>query len=392
MDGRMQELIACPKFKKLCSHCGRYFPADLAVCVHDMHMLVTTEWDRGGDELELWLSHSRFYGQKHCLRCHQHFKKGTTETTCPNDGSKLERCIPVEVDGPILEDRFQLKSFIGNGRMSRVYYALEVGTGAPRVVKFLRPDLTSDERTVIRYLKVAKAASELQHPNVVRTYSAEVTDNGAPYVVTQYLTGSSIRDELQKRNRFDPITALNIFIDLARGLQYAHAHKVIHTNLTPSNVYVLQKDERASGMIVDFGAAERLFRGMEWATGPDKSKAETTNVYGDPLGICPEFCTGSRANTRSDIYQLGCCLYEALNGRPPFLRDRTLATIMAHTKDKPDEFEPDINDTLKTVILECLQKNPDERFQSATELRFVLEECRKELLKTPVQSAQESVL
>lgn len=388
----MPQNIACPKFKKLCSHCGRYYPADLAVCVHDMHMLVTTEWDEGSDDLELWLYHSRFFGQKHCLRCHTHYKKGN-EKTCPSDGNKLERCIPDEADGPILEDRYQLKSFIGNGRMSRVYYALEVETGAPRVVKFLRSDLTSDDRTVIRYLKVAKSAIELQQPNIVRTYSADVTDNGAPYVVTQYITGSSIRDELSKRNRFDPLTALHIFIDVARGLQYAHASKVIHTNLTPSNVYVLQKDERASGMIVDFGAAERLFRGMEWAGGVNNEHAETTNVYGDPMGICPEFCTGSRASVRSDIYQLGCCLYEALNGRPPFARDKTLATIMAHVKDKPDEFEPDIIDTLKSVILECLQKNPEERFQTATELRFVLEECRKELLpKKRVSNTQESVL
>ncbi len=381
---------ACPKFKKLCSHCGRYYPAELAVCVQDMHMLVTTEWDRGGDELETWLAQSRFYGQKHCLRCHKHYPKGL-ESTCPDDGSRLEKCIAVEEDGPILEDRYQLKGFIGNGRMSRVYYALEVATGAPRVVKFLRPDLTSDERTVIRYLKVAKAASELQHPNVVRTYSANVTDNGAPYVVTQYLNGQSIRDELQKRNRFDPLTALTIFIDLARGLQYAHANKVIHTNLTPSNVYVIQKEERSSAMIVDFGAAERLFRGMDWANG-ENSEAETANVYGDPLGICPEFCSGSRPSFRSDIYQFGCCLYESLNGRPPFVRDRTLATIMAHVNSQPDEFEPDICETLKTVTLECLQKNPDERFQSATELRFVLEECRKELLNEKKSVAPEETI
>ncbi len=350
-------------------------------------MLVTTEWERvHDDELESWLLQSRHYGQKHCLRCHKHFKKGL-DTTCPHDGSKLERCIQNEIDGPILEDKYQLKSFIGNGKMSRVYYALEVDTGAPRVVKFLRSDLSTDDRTVIRYLKVAKAASELQHPSIVRTYSANVTDGGAPYVVTQYLSGQSIKDELVKRNRFDPLTALNIFIDVARGLQYSHANKVIHTNLTPSNIYILQKDDRSSGMLVDFGAAERLFRSMgEWPSTGEKSTAETTNVYGDPMGICPEFCTGSRANNRSDIYQFGCSFYEALNGRPPFVRDRTLATIMAHVKDQPDEFEPDISETLRTVTLECLKKNPDERFQSATELRFVLEECRKELTQPAVET------
>jgi len=362
----------------------------MAVCIHDLHMLVTLDWDHDADEVEGWLARSKFFGSKHCLRCNRHFRK-MFESFCPDDGSVLEKCIQKETDGPILEGKYQLKSFIGNGRLSRVYYAIELETGAPRVVKFLRADLTTDQRTVSRYVKVSKTAMNLQHPNVVRTYAVGTTETGAPYVVTQYLAGQSLRDELMKRNRLDEVSTLNIFIDLARGLQYAHANNVMHTNLTPSNIYVIQKGERASAMLVDFGAAQRLFRGMDWGDkgakaeddDEDDADAGTSNVYGDPLGMCPEFCTGSRPSYQSDIYQVGCCLYEALNGRPPFLRNRVMATIMAHTKDPPDEFEPGICETLKTVTLECLKKSPEERFQSATELRYVLEECRKEISGSP---------
>jgi serine/threonine-protein kinase len=378
----MLDNTACPKFRKLCSHCGKFYPDDMAVCVQDMHMLVTIDWDNSTTELDSWLEKSKSFGSKHCLRCHKHYRK-IQESFCPEDGNVLERCIHDEPEGPILKDRFQLKSFIGNGNLSRVYYAIELDTGAPRVVKFLRADLASDEKTVSRYMKVAKAAIELQQPNIVRTYAAGKTESSTPYVVTQYIAGQSLKDELQKRNRLDPVSTLNIFIDLTRGLQYAHASNVVHSNLIPSNVYIIQKGERASAMIVDFGAAQRLFRTTDWSDGDSAGESETSNVYGDPQGICPEFCTGSRPSFQSDIYQVGCCLYESLNGRPPFLRNRPLATIMAHAKDEPDEFDAGVNEMLRTITLECLKKNPEERFQTATELRYVLEECRKELTRSP---------
>lgn len=346
-------------------------------------MLITIDWDEQSDELENWLTRSKFFGSKHCLRCNRHYRK-VMESFCPEDGSVLERCVHDEPEGPILDGRFQLKSYIGTGRLSRVFYAVEIETQAPRVVKFLKPSLAADEKTAARYYKVSKAAIELQHPNIVRTYAVGKTESGAPYVVTQYLAGQSLRDELLKRNKLDPASALNIFIDLARGLQYAHANHVMHTNLTPSNVYIIQKGERPSAMIVDFGVAQRLFRHTDWQSGDaTDDSAETTNVYGDPLGICPEFITGSRPSFQSDIYQVGCCLYESLNGRPPFSRNRTMATIMAHAKDAPDDFDSSVNDMMKSLTLECLKKNPEERFQTATELRYVLEECRNNLPGSP---------
>jgi len=356
----------------------------MAVCVQDMQMLITIDWDEQSDLLENWLARSKFFGSKHCLRCNRHYRK-VTESFCPEDGNVLERCVHDEPEGPILEKRFQLKSYVATGRLSRVCYAVDVETQAPRIVKFLKPGLSADEKTVARYLKASKAAIELQHPNIVRTYAAGKTESGAPYVVTQYLAGQSLRDELLKRNKLDPASALSIFIDLARGLQYAHANNVMHTNLTPSNVYIIQKGERPSAMIVDFGAAQRLFRHTDWkrVQVESESDADTENVYGDPLGICPEFITGSRPSFQSDIYQVGCCLYESLNGRPPFSRNRTMATIMAHARDQPDDFEPGVNDMMKSLTLECLKKNPEERFQTATELRYVLEECRKELTGSP---------
>ncbi len=347
-------------------------------------MLITMDWNYDSDELEAWLARSRFYGSKHCLRCSKHFKR-TLDPYCPDDGGQLERCIPVETDGPSLEGKYQLKSYIGHGKLSRVYYAMEIGSLTPRVVKFLRTDLAEDEKTVKRYLEVARAAMTLQHPNIVKTYSADVAERSTPYVVTQYLAGLSLREELLKRNKIDTLSALNIFIELVRGLQYAHAHDVIHTNLTPSNVYVIQKGMSDSAMIVDFGAAERLFRDVQWQG--EQTAAETTNVYGDPLGICPEFCVGKRPTFLSDIYQVGCCLYEALNGRPPFLRNNALATMMAHAKEEPDEFEPTVNETLKAITLACLNKRPEDRIQSATELRCVLEKSRKELAEIGQQLA-----
>src|SRR5262249_60319183 len=113
--------IACPRFRKLCVACGRYYPEDMAICLHDQNMLITVEWDFDSDELESWLVRSRFFGSKHCLRCNKHFRR-MHESFCPDDGNVLEKCTKEETDGPILEDRYQLKSFIGNGRLSRVYY------------------------------------------------------------------------------------------------------------------------------------------------------------------------------------------------------------------------------------------------------------------------------
>ncbi len=378
------ESTACPKFRKLCPNCGKYYPDDMAVCIHDRNMLITMDWNYDSDGLEAWLARSRFYGSKHCLRCSKHFKR-TLEPYCPDDGGQLERCMQVETEGPILEGKYRLKSYIGKGKLSQVYYAMEVASATPRIVKFLRPDLAQDEKTVKRYLEVARSAMALQHPNIIKTYSANIADGSTPYVVTQYLAGQSLRDELLKRSQLDTLSALNIFIELLRGLQYAHAHSVIHMNLTPSNIYIVQKGETDSAMIVDFGAAERLFRDVQWHG--EQAAAETTNVYGDPLGICPEFCTGKRPTFLSDIYQVGCCLYEALNGRPPFLRKNALATMMAHAKEEPDQFEPTVHEALKMITLACLKKRPEERFQSVTELRCVLEQSRSEFASLPQQFA-----
>ncbi len=368
----------CPKFNKLCPACAKTYPAEMAVCLKDCNMLVTLNWEYDQDELESWLMRSRFFATSHCLRCHRHFS-GTMLPTCPEDGGPIERCIDAEIDGPILEGRYQLKSFVGKGRLARVYCTYDLETGGPKTAKFLRPDLCEDEQTSQRYLNLGAQAMLLEHPNIARTYAAGLTANNTPYVVTQYLSGHSLAEELVKRGRIDALTAVKVFVDLLKGLEYAHGSGFMHTNITPSNIFIIQNNDQYSGVLVDFGAAERIFRALDWDE--SQMKGTRSDVYGNPNALCPEFSAGKKPTPASDIYQLGCCLYEALNGRPPFSRLGTMSTVMAHVKNQPDDFEvrAGLSETLKLVVLECLKKDPNDRFQSAGEMKAVLEEVLQEL-------------
>jgi serine/threonine-protein kinase len=128
-------------------------------------------------------------------------------------------------------------------------------------------------------------------------------------------------------------------------------------------------------MLVDFGIAERMFQDMEW----DKPSTDThtSSVYGSTSGFSPEFCGGTRASARSDIYQLGCCLYQALVGKPVFEADNVMSVIVKHLYEAPENLGDNspLPERLRKTVLKCLEKKPEDRFQTATELQNELEAC-----------------
>lgn len=371
----------CQFALKICPTCDRGYDRDMVLCPADKTMLLTPRFNMSsGNDLEDWLNQSPYIDSRHCAKCHKHFYKLDSER-CPHDNALLIPCNTSQKGkGPTLEDRYVLESFIGCGARSDVARAFDLETEEFVAIKFLNYHHFNDKKASDRFLKLSEGTSAMNHPNVMRVLSARATWYGRLYVVLQFVVGDSLRDTIGTL-KDDPANVVEIFIALCSGLAHAHALNIVHSNILPSNIYIASEDGRnPRPMLVDFGIAERMFQDMEW----DKPSTDThtASVYGSPSGFAPEFCNGTRPTARTDIYQLGCCLYEALVGKPVFEADNMMSIIVKHLYDAP-EFGKKcrLPERLRTTVLKCLEKKPEDRYQSATELQNELEACLPELVQ-----------
>lgn len=302
---------------------------------------------------------------EHCKRCFDEEK----HVVCPEDGTRLTP-YPVTIrEGPLLEDRFRLLGLLGKNYLFAVYLARDIEKSAPVVVKIMARTHYQDERTLSRILRMARQALCLRHPNIITRHSVNVTGEGHLYFVDEYLECRSLEHELRQKRFIELPSFLSMFRGIARALDHAHTNQAFHGALTCANLYLVDTDMKVG----NFGVAERLFRNLEW--NEPSSETRTANVYGEVESMCPEFARGQRPDALSDIYQLGCTMYQALTGQPPFTRTTAIATIMAHMEDSPDPMRcPQVMPAgLETIILSCLEKDRDKRCQTASELLARLE-------------------
>ncbi|HEY9778401.1 MAG TPA: serine/threonine-protein kinase [Planktothrix sp.] len=277
----------------------------------------------------------------------------------------------------IIDKRYQLLELIGEGGMGRVYKAKQMMTGRIVALKMLTADSVNDPMHLMRFQQEGKAACAIKHPNAVGVYEFGVTSDFVAYLVMEYVEGPTLADEIADHGPLAESFALQIFEHVADALECAHDNRVLHRDIKPSNI-VLVADRKVGrkAMILDFGIAK-----YEDEANANLHLTKTGEVFGTPLYMSPEQCQGTKTDARSDIYSLGCVMYEAVAGFPPFSGENFLQLVHRQVNDKPPPIDnrllrKPISTAFQSVIFKCLEKNPANRFKSMSELRAAIENAR----------------
>ena len=271
--------------------------------------------------------------------------------------------------------RYAIRSKIGEGGMGEVYRARDEKLNRDVAIKVLPAALSENADRLHRFEQEAQAAGTLNHPNILAVYDVG-THEGAPYVVSEMLEGETLR-ELFEQGAVSPRKAIQYSIQLTQGLAAAHEKGIVHRDLKPDNIFVC-KDDRVK--ILDFGLAKLM---QPPAENIPQTEVPTRKVHTDPgtvMGtvgyMSPEQVRGQAVDHRSDIFSFGAVLYEMLSGRRAFRRDSAIETLNAILKEDPAELastSPNVAPALERVVWHCLEKSPERRFQSASDIAFALE-------------------
>ncbi len=277
--------------------------------------------------------------------------------------------------GKVLGGRFQVIAPLGAGGMGRVYKAIQQPLNRTIALKVLNPnyDAEKDPGFERRFFLEASMTAKLRHPNTITVYDYGRTDDGIYFIAMEYIEGETLQHALHREGKLAWARALVIAAQIARSLREAHRLGLVHRDLKPANIMLLT--EGSSGDIVkvlDFGLVKNVL--PEEEKPPDSSdNIELTQagvLLGSPMYMAPEQ-TRSLADARSDIYSLGCVMYLAMVGRPPFTGTDALDILVKHMKEKPanpSSLVPEIPPEVSALVLKCLEKKPSHRFQNMDEL------------------------
>lgn len=265
--------------------------------------------------------------------------------------------------GQKINDRYQIIRTIGEGGMANVYLAYDTILDRNVAVKILRGDLANDEKFVRRFQREAISASSLNHPNIVEMYDVG-EDDGKYFIVMEYLEGQTLKSLIKKRGHLSLAEVIDIMLQLTSGIACAHDSYIIHRDIKPQNVLIL---EDGTVKITDFGIAMAL---------NSNELTQTNSVMGSVHYLPPEQANGSGATIKSDIYSLGILMYELLTGKLPFKGENAVEIAIKQMRDPiPSvcEFNPEIPQSVENVILKAAAKNPKNRYENALEMHEDLE-------------------
>ncbi|MGW1124283.1 protein kinase domain-containing protein [Streptomyces sp. NPDC002526] len=273
------------------------------------------------------------------------------------------------IGGVVGDGRYRLTHRLGRGGMAEVFAAEDVRLGRTVAVKLLRSDLAEDPVSKARFTREAQSVAGLNHHAVVAVYdSGEDTVAGqtVPYIVMELVEGRTIRDLLISAEAPPPEQALIIVSGVLEALAYSHQHGIVHRDIKPANVIITNS---GAVKVMDFGIARALH-------GAQSTMTQTGMVMGTPQYLSPEQALGKAVDHRSDLYATGCLLYELLALRPPFTGETPLSVVYQHVQDTPvppsnilDSVPPELDG----LVMRSLAKDPDDRFQSAEEMRGLVQ-------------------
>lgn len=273
----------------------------------------------------------------------------------------------------LIADRYEIISELGVGGMGTVYKARHVHLGKIVAVKVLNGE-KHDANQIQRFAHEAKVVSQLEHPNIVAVQDYGVTAEGSPFLVMEFVQGRTLDKMLEEGGPLGVESAMPIFEQICVALEHIHAAGVVHRDLKPSNILIAEDaDGKPIVKIADFGIAKEVTN--------EQKLTQTGTVLGSPLYSSPEQLTGEKVGNASDIYSLGCLMYEVLCGEPPFRGENTMQTFMKHLNSEPPRLATkggakgiDVPPWMENVILKALSKDQRDRQQSAA---MLLQELNK---------------
>lgn len=290
----------------------------------------------------------------------------------------LGAAAPKPVDPPpkhVLNNRYELVECVGKGAMGFVYRAIDLTNGDIVALKIMRPELAQNELAVKRLMREVAVVSTLSNSHLGQVHGYGQEKDGAPYLVMEFVEGQNLAEIIQAEGKLKMARALDIFIQICSGLMCAHTNGIIHRDLKPSNVIIQSKQsgqDRAA--IVDFGFARLLSDAAETVRLTQQGEA-----FGSPAYMSPEQCLGEELDVRSDIYSLGCLMYETLTGTPPLVGENVLSTVAKQVRETPipmRSHNPTLPEAIDDLVMKCLSKEPVLRYQKASDLRIDLEKIK----------------
>lgn len=254
---------------------------------------------------------------------------------------------------------YRVEDQLGRGGMGIVYRARHVQLERLAAVKVIVPELTADKSFRRRFIAEARAAAAVNHPNIISIYDAG-EDEGMLFIAMQYINGEDLETVLQRETWLSPQRTLNLLGQVARALDAAHSHGLIHRDVKPANIML----ENETAYLTDFGLTKQRTRRLRPLT-------DIRDVVGTLYYAAPEQIESSKVDSRADVYALGCLLFHCLVGEPPFVRESNAAIMYAHLNDSPpllSNKRPELPRGLNIVIAKALEKDPSRRFESCSEL------------------------
>jgi beta-lactam-binding protein with PASTA domain/tRNA A-37 threonylcarbamoyl transferase component Bud32 len=275
------------------------------------------------------------------------------------------------IDQPVtLGGRYRVERELGRGGMAKVYKGEDTVLGRTVAIKVLAPQFADDPNFVTRFRREAQAAARISNQTIVSVFDTG-SDDGVHFIVMEYVEGRTLAEYVSGGGRIMPERSIDVAIEVCRALEAAHAQGVIHRDIKPGNIML---DSRGDVKVTDFGIAR--------VVSTAETVAQTAAILGTASYLSPEQAQGQPVDARSDLYSLGCVLFEMLTGRAPFQGDSPVAVASKHVLEQPappSKLNRDVSPDLDAVVLRALAKNPANRYQSAEEFRADLERVRRGL-------------
>ncbi|HKN49099.1 MAG TPA: Stk1 family PASTA domain-containing Ser/Thr kinase [Actinomycetota bacterium] len=287
--------------------------------------------------------------------------------------------------GRLFGGRYEVTGPLASGGMAEVFIARDRLLGRPVALQILHPEFARDRAFIERFRREAQSAASLNDPRIVSIYDWG-SDGGTYYLVMEFVEGKSLKDLIQSEGPFTTERAEEIAADVCSALHFAHRHGIVHRGVKPANIMV---NSEGTTKVMDFGIARAI-------TDSGATVTQTGTVLGTANYLSPEQAQGMPVDARSDVYSVGVVLYEMLTGQVPFKADTAVAIAYKHVREAPKPpslLNPDITPALDAVVLKALSKNPDNRYQSADEMRLDLQRllAGQAVEATPVLPADQTV-
>ncbi len=259
--------------------------------------------------------------------------------------------------GTMIGERYEITGLVGSGGMADVYNARDSRLNRQVAIKILKSEYSSDKNFVMKFRAEAQSAAGLSHPNIVNVYDVG-EDGDLHYIVMELVEGITLKRFIERKGKLELREAVGIAIQIAQGMEAAHSNHIIHRDIKPQNI-IISKEGKVK--VTDFGIA--------------KAATSNTIAAGQAVGsvhyISPEQARGGYSDEKSDIYSLGVTLYEMISGKMPFAADNTVSVALLHIQEEAiplRELDPEIPASVEKIVQKCMQKKPERRYLTATEL------------------------